>query len=96
VLYRAGRWREAIDRLTEGITADRDSKLAEDWIFLAMAHQRLADPDKAGHYLGRARSLDQRYQGISTLARAELELLRAEAEAVIRDDPILPVDPFVP
>jgi tetratricopeptide (TPR) repeat protein len=96
VLYCAGRWRGAVDRRREGITADGDDKVPEDWLFLAMAHQRLAHHDEAVRCLVRARSLDQQYQGASTLARTEFDLHRAEAEAVVLVDPTFPPDPFVP
>jgi tetratricopeptide (TPR) repeat protein len=66
-LYRAGRYREAVDVLLEAMRirgADvRDAKvdtirlvgseIPEDWIFLAMAYYRLKDEAKARTYLQR-------------------------------------------
>ena len=53
VLYRLGRYREAIDRIQEGIALGRDVP-PEEPIFLAMAHFRLGETDKArGCWLAR-------------------------------------------
>jgi hypothetical protein len=68
-----------------------------DWLFLALAYQRLARPDEARRALTRADSGDQRSGWRPPLpweAQLELTLLHREAEALILYDPIFPADPF--
>ena len=55
VLYRAGHWQDAIDRLRQGIEANRKRGTFHDWVFLAMAHHRLGQHAEAGGMLERAR-----------------------------------------
>jgi WD40 repeat protein/tetratricopeptide (TPR) repeat protein len=47
VLYRAGRYRDAVVRLNEAITVQGKGGTIHDWLFLALAHHRLKEPDKA-------------------------------------------------
>ncbi len=51
VLYRAGRYREAIQRLTEGIKLRKDQGTVQDWLFLALAHHRLGEFVEERYYL---------------------------------------------
>jgi WD40 repeat protein/tetratricopeptide (TPR) repeat protein len=94
-LYRAGRFEEAIGRLEKTIQARGGGHGAPiDWPFLAMAHHRLGHRDQAWHWLERL--CDYQPSGDSDQFGMELviRLLRSEAEAVIRYDPIFPDDPF--
>src|SRR5262249_51325641 len=47
LLYRAGRFREAIKRLREAVEAGNGQEVVEDWIFLALAHHRLGERAEA-------------------------------------------------
>jgi tetratricopeptide (TPR) repeat protein len=92
-LYRAGRYRDAIQGLEEAIQA-RGGEDPTDWPWLAMAHHRLGHRALARRWLERLRD----DQAIADPARPwvelELRLLRSEAEAVILYDPVFPNDPF--
>src|SRR5262249_37147484 len=46
-LYRAGRYAEAVDRLSEAVTESGDGGAVEDWLFLALAHQGLGQAEQA-------------------------------------------------
>jgi WD40 repeat protein/tetratricopeptide (TPR) repeat protein len=53
-LYRAGKFKEAIERFTAAL--ERRKKPAPTvWLFLAMAHQRLKQPEEAKPWLAKAR-----------------------------------------
>jgi tetratricopeptide (TPR) repeat protein len=94
-LYRAGRFAEAVRRLEEGIQKRKGESSEADWVFLAMAHQRLGHHDEARRWLDRFR--DRRPRRTPTFwGELEIRLLRAEAEAVVLWDPIFPADPFAP
>jgi tetratricopeptide (TPR) repeat protein len=56
VLYRAGRFEDAIKRLTEAsaLKPDPEDIRAYNWFFLAMAHHRLGHADKARQWLEKA------------------------------------------
>jgi tetratricopeptide (TPR) repeat protein len=93
-LYRAGRFAEAVRRLDEGIQNRKGVSSEEDWVFLAMAHHRLGHHDEARRWLDR---FHDRSPGVSSQdfwRELEIRLLRAEAEAVARFDPVFPNDPF--
>jgi tetratricopeptide (TPR) repeat protein len=89
--YRAGQWDTAIQRLNEGVQAHGKGGTASDWLFLAMAHQRLGHNDKAKKWLDKAvKWIDHTTQ--KRLAEAaklplfqnlELQILRREAEALV-------------
>jgi WD40 repeat protein/tRNA A-37 threonylcarbamoyl transferase component Bud32 len=86
LLYRAGRFEEAIERLEQGTGPAK-------WFFLALAHHRLGQSDTGRLRLyvpDRARVLP-----LETLWDAlEIRLLESEAEAVLLYDPVFPADPF--
>ncbi len=52
--YRAGRFDEAARHLDEGIKAQGKGGDLRDWLFLAMAHQRLGDAVEARRWLDKA------------------------------------------
>jgi WD40 repeat protein/serine/threonine protein kinase/tetratricopeptide (TPR) repeat protein len=81
LLYRAGRFKEAIARLDEGVKASQGKALPHDWLFLAMAHHRLGEVDQARKLL--ARVAPDPPQAEFSWERLELELLRQEAHALI-------------
>ncbi len=47
ILYRAGRYQEAVDRLDAGLAARKTEGLPHDWAFLALAHHRLGNTVEA-------------------------------------------------
>jgi eukaryotic-like serine/threonine-protein kinase len=93
-LYRAGRFEDAIRRLEETIRLRGGQGSTTDWSLLAMAHHRLGHRHEARRCLDRSR--DEEPTGSPTLFWIELDnrLLRSEAEALVRYDPVFPADPF--
>jgi WD40 repeat protein/serine/threonine protein kinase/tetratricopeptide (TPR) repeat protein len=84
LLYRAGRFREAVQRLEQGLQADKGQSTVHDWLFLAMAHQRLGDKTKARQFLEKAAHSKPK-ETASPWDILEQALLRQEAEALIRN-----------
>jgi hypothetical protein len=84
LLYRAGRFEDAVKLLEEAIARRDKVGTVHDWLFLAMAHQRLGHGDLARKWLEKSgRAVEQAEDG-SWEQRLELRLLRREAEALIR------------
>jgi uncharacterized protein HemY len=93
-LYRSGRFEDAVRRLEESVRVQGQGGAVGDWLFLALAHQRLGHADEARRWLDRAvKWLDQATQqqetgtGGPALAWNEClqwTLLRGEAEAQVR------------
>jgi tetratricopeptide (TPR) repeat protein len=94
-LYRAGQFDAALKRLNEALALDGKGGSAADWLFLAMTHQRLGQPDEARKWLDKAvgwieqAAKDKPKEGPPGQAlpwdrKAELQLLRREAEALIK------------
>jgi WD40 repeat protein/serine/threonine protein kinase/tetratricopeptide (TPR) repeat protein len=91
ILYRAGRYQEALDRLNERLR-DLPEGLPDDWAFLALAHHRLGNHDQARRWLTRLRE----YRSPTTFptpfafwSHAEVPLLRREVEAVLGGEHVL-------
>jgi tetratricopeptide (TPR) repeat protein len=82
LLYRAGRFEQALQRTEEGIQYRPEKKpVVWDWLWLAMVQHRLGETDKARDWLRQAQEwIDQNDQGRGL----ELRLLRTEAEEVLR------------
>ena len=96
VLYRLGRYREAIDRIQEGIALGSGEVPPEEAVFLAMAHFRIGDTEKARALLAGPwddepdrRSVEEWWDD------RPLRLLRREAARLILDRDF-PADPFAP
>jgi WD40 repeat protein len=93
-LYRAGQLGPAVEKLDAAVKAQRWGGTPADWLFLAMAHQRLGHPEEAKHWLDQAarrlNDLDPENPApgvalaLSWEQRLELRLLHREAEALIR------------
>jgi tetratricopeptide (TPR) repeat protein len=93
--YRAGRFQQAVDLFEQSLSADPSpGREVVNWLWLALAHQRLGAAEEARLWLGRAQAwLDQYRDGMPARADAELGLhlhnwleahvLRREAEALI-------------
>jgi serine/threonine protein kinase/tetratricopeptide (TPR) repeat protein len=92
-LYRAGRFAEAIRRLQEAHTAWEKTKEtrhspAYTWFFLAMAHHRLGQAEEGRRWLDKAikgTEQETRNNGLPWSRRLTLQLLRREAEALLKD-----------
>jgi WD40 repeat protein/tetratricopeptide (TPR) repeat protein len=94
VLYRAGRYPEALQRLNQAIDAHKKRATAWDDLLLAMVHQHLGHSDQAKQHLDQAQhsiaSGNPRNSGLPAVKatpwdeRAELKLLSAEAEALLK------------
>jgi WD40 repeat protein len=91
-LYRAGRPADAIKKLEEGIRLTKTEGGTEDWLFLAMSHQRLGHVPEAKKWLTKAKQwIDQSKEENPDIVtwppfwarRLELQLLQAEAEAAV-------------
>jgi tetratricopeptide (TPR) repeat protein len=91
-LYRAGRLEDAVQRLSEAVRAHGRDGTYADWLFLAMAHQRLGHAAEARRWLEKAvRWLDRAGWSRPTdvgsspnwQVRQEAQLLRQEAEALV-------------
>jgi WD40 repeat protein/Flp pilus assembly protein TadD len=96
VLYRAGRYGEAVGRFEEALEAHPRGGGAFDFLYLAMAHQRLGHREEADRWLGKAvHWIEQADAGalndpsirlpLFWIQRLELRLLRAEAESVLKE-----------
>jgi WD40 repeat protein/serine/threonine protein kinase/tetratricopeptide (TPR) repeat protein len=90
-LYRTDRFEESLRQVEQAIEADGQGGTTWDWLFLAMAHQRLGHADEARQWLDKAVSAIEgaaqkkpakaAATSSSWEGRLEIELLRAEAEA---------------
>jgi WD40 repeat protein/tetratricopeptide (TPR) repeat protein len=96
VLYRAGRYDDAVRKLEEAVEAHPRGGAPFDFLFLAMAHQRLKHREEAERWLGKAGQwLEQAEEGTLTdpsirlplfwIQRLELNLLRRDAESVLKE-----------
>jgi tetratricopeptide (TPR) repeat protein len=54
VLYRAGRFEAAVQRLNQSIALQGQGGTVWDWLFLAMAHHRLGHPEEARRWFEKA------------------------------------------
>jgi WD40 repeat protein len=85
ILLRAGRAEVAVRRLEEASRLRRDGFDVWEWVWLALAHQRLGHADEARRWLERAalRIDSEAAESLAWDARLELQLLRREAERLI-------------
>jgi WD40 repeat protein/tRNA A-37 threonylcarbamoyl transferase component Bud32 len=84
LLYRAGRFEEAVQQLELAIARRDKVGVVQDHVFLAMAHQRLSHADLAREWLEKTVRTVEKAPGGSWDQRLELQLLRREAEALLR------------
>jgi WD40 repeat protein/tetratricopeptide (TPR) repeat protein len=84
LLYRAGRYQEAIQRVHESITKRPTKKAsAIDWLFLAMAHQKLGHTEEGKSCLAKAGEF-RKAKGIAWPQRLEFRILHREAERLVQ------------
>jgi tetratricopeptide (TPR) repeat protein len=93
--YRAGRFQEAVPLFEQSLKADpKPGRAVVNWVWLALAHQRLGKAEEARRWLGKAQAwLDQYKDGMPARAEEDLGLhfhnwleahvLRLEAEALL-------------
>jgi tetratricopeptide (TPR) repeat protein len=92
VLYRAGRYADAVKRLEEAIKVHGKGGTAGDWVFLALAHHRLGHAEEARRWLDKVVREQDRPPGPlkksqprqSWITRTQERLLRLEAEGLLR------------
>jgi WD40 repeat protein/tRNA A-37 threonylcarbamoyl transferase component Bud32 len=80
VLYRAGRFDDAVRRLEQSIAKRDKVGTVQDWLFLAMAHRRLGHAAESQKWLEKAVQGGKQGRGGSWDQSLELQLLRREAE----------------
>jgi hypothetical protein len=98
VLFRSGRYREAIDRLREGISATGGELQFPEAVFLAMAYDRVGESVQARSLLEplRGRERDGSEYDLWALAQwAVCDVILREAERLILGG-ALPSNPFAP
>jgi tetratricopeptide (TPR) repeat protein len=94
ILYRAGRYPEAVRRLEEAMQVHGQGGTALDWLFLGMAVYRMGRTEEASQWLKKSYQwIEQAEQGIiadrfiviplTTSQRLELNILRREAGSLI-------------
>jgi WD40 repeat protein/serine/threonine protein kinase len=86
VLYRAGRYRDAVECLNGRLAALKNDGLPHDWAFLAMAHHRLGHRAAARRWLNKLRAYKSPRNAPDALtfwSNRELARLAREAEALI-------------
>ena len=96
--YRAGRFKQAASFFEQSLRADsKPGRAVLNWLWLALANQRLGKGDEARRWLNKAQSwLDQYRDGMPARGEAEFGLhlhnwleahvLRREAEALIQSE----------
>lgn len=65
LLYRAGRFQDAVTMLNESITQNDNRGIVEDWVFLSMAYRRLGREDEAIRWLEQSRVGIKNARGIT-------------------------------
>jgi tetratricopeptide (TPR) repeat protein len=96
--YRAGRFQEAVPFFEQSLRADaRPGRAVLNWLWLALAYERLGKAEEARRWLNKAQAwLDQYGDGMPARAEQEVGLelhnwleahvLRREAEALIQSE----------
>jgi tetratricopeptide (TPR) repeat protein len=95
ILYRSGRHRAAIDRISEGIAAEDGAMSPDELAVLAMAYHASGDRATAVEMLAKAVANEPNSPASSFWDAEVIRLLCREAERLILDRPF-PVDPFAP
>ncbi len=87
LLHRAGLLEEAVKELNEAIRLSDRGGSALDFLFLAMAHRRLGETDEAKKALDQAVRAAEKNPPVWWSERLEWQLLRGEAEQLLKEDP---------
>jgi hypothetical protein len=84
--YRRDDFKRVVALLTETRKQYGSDGTAWDWLFLAMAHQRLGQAEEAGYWLRRAAEwMDRAGAELAWNRWLELQALRREAERLVKD-----------
>jgi tetratricopeptide (TPR) repeat protein len=92
--FRAGRPKNAIESVTEGIKVSGEAGVPQDWALLAMALQALGDASTADRWLRKLEDWTPNDPAWSSWDDLEGQLFRDEAIARVRFDPVFPANPF--
>jgi len=84
LLFRAGRDRDAVERIGEGIAADGNDNVPQDLAILALARHRLGQDVEAREALDRLNKVKLRFDNSSFWEDQEIDLLRKEAAPVLQ------------
>jgi WD40 repeat protein/tetratricopeptide (TPR) repeat protein len=84
LVYRAGRHRDAIDRLMEGIRLRGGREVPQDWAFLAMAAHKLGLSGEASRWMEKLRNWRGGASEKDFWNNVEIEVLREEAEDALK------------
>jgi WD40 repeat protein len=87
LLFRAGRHQEAIDEFREALKPEEGRAVASTFLFLAMAHHHLGHADEARKSLKQAVQILEKEQPLDWFPKLRLQLLRREAEALLKGPP---------
>ena len=85
LLFRADQFAEALSELNEAVKLSSGEALARYGLFQAMVQHRLGKANEARTSLTRATDAGEKLTGPAERQRMELELLRREAELVLRE-----------
>jgi WD40 repeat protein len=80
LLYRTGQFAAALPQLEKAQAMRGSTDLPTDWLLLAMTQQRLGKPDEAKKWLDKVAAAN----GKTWQERLEVDLLRKEAEALVK------------
>jgi tetratricopeptide (TPR) repeat protein len=84
LLYRLGRFKEAVKQLKESIARSPNKEgRGADWLFLAMAHHRLGHNEEAKSWLAKAVPYMEQTKARDWREWQELQILHREADALI-------------
>jgi hypothetical protein len=89
-LYRASHFEEAIRRLNEGIRTRGGAGVPKEFVFLAMAHQRLRRSGEARRWLDRLEVVQPKEGFEFSWDEVEVGILRREAERLVSGSPAAP------
>jgi WD40 repeat protein len=83
VLYRAGRYKDALARLNEAVAARGGKGVVQDFLFLALVQHRLGKADEAQKQLAQALAARPERGDDKFWENAEVDLLRREARTLV-------------
>jgi tetratricopeptide (TPR) repeat protein len=84
--YRAGQFEQAVASLEEAIQRRQMKEWGAAWLFLALAQHRLGKSQEAGKWLEKAINLLEKQPRRHWSVQIYLQILRKEAEGLIRGE----------
>jgi tetratricopeptide (TPR) repeat protein len=85
-LYRAGRYEDAIARLDESVQASGGPGVPQDWVYLAMAHHKKGNTEKAGRWLEKVRAYVKDEKITFSADVVEIRILLRQLEDLFGDN----------